>query len=233
MNFLFTPLPAPVSDQYRVGICVFLSDTATQQFHVGVLYAAPREPLNFLHLAFHARLTHERFHGAFRGDRPYVGVVPNVDPVLWPSVVAVCRRIVARNGRNIPYGVLYEGGRFLQDGVLELGGGACGLTCATFVLHVFESVGTTLLDIASWEERPNDASWHEGIVASLRAFRDQHPDQLSEAHIEAVRGEIGCARIRPEEVVGGSTADILPAPFHSAVTRGGAVRDRLAGVVWP
>ncbi|MBI5518284.1 MAG: hypothetical protein HY909_31220 [Deltaproteobacteria bacterium] len=233
MNFLFTPLPIPVANQYRVGICVFLADPATEQLHVGVLYAAPREELQFLHLAFHARLTCEPFHRAFRNDRPYVGVVPEVDPVLWPSVVAVCRRIIARNGQGIPYGVLYDGGRFLKDGSLELGAGARGLTCATFVLHVFESVGKTLLDIATWQPRADDAVWHRRIVANLETFRQKYPKELSQAHIEAVRLEEGCARIRPEEVVGGSTSDTTPAPFQAAVVRGGAVRARLAASVGP
>ncbi|MDP2314848.1 MAG: hypothetical protein Q8P41_18245 [Pseudomonadota bacterium] len=234
MNFIYTPLPAERTEQFRVGVAVFVADPAVDQLHVGVLYAPPREPLKFLHLAFHARLKDEPFWGAgFRQDRPYVGVAPNIDAELLPSVVAVCRRVVTRSQREIPYGVLYEGGRFLESGQLELAGEAHGLTCATFVLHIFESAGATLLDIASWESREEDGVWHDRIVDALRNFQLAHPTEITDEHIAAVAAERGCARIRPEEVVGGADSNDLPAAFHDARQRGAAVRARLAAEIGP
>ena len=213
---------------------MFEANPANGQLHVGVLYAGPHEPLRFLHLAFHARLTDELFHtSAFQPTRPYIGVIPNVDPELWLSVVAVCKRVALRNKRNIPYGVLYEGGRFLQDGRIELGKSAHGLTCATFVLHIFESVGKTLLDLASWHSRADDAAWHKHIVEILREFQRDHPSEIADQHINGVESEVGCMRIRPEEVVGGSTSPSLPASFAIAQQRGALVRDRLTGVAVP
>lgn len=172
--------------------------------HIGLIYMRPDNTRGVLHLAWHHRLTHE--------DVPdevvHVHPAPRAEPARLMFVAAMCERIWKRHRRNIPYGFKYDRSKFEQDGTIHLGPDENGLTCATFVLAVFHSVGVRLLDVGTWPERPEDEEHLRGL---LNRLEERCEDS---AHLDALRKETSCARYRPLEVAGG--ASFAPASFETA-----------------
>jgi hypothetical protein len=76
-----------------------------------------------------------------------------------------------------------------------------------FVPIVSLQAGTRLIPLESWEERSEDREWPP--------YRPDLPIRTNAptGQIEAVRIEIGCARIRPEDVAGACLEGELPASF--------------------
>lgn len=171
-----------------------------------------------LHLAWHFDLRNEEAN-----DR-YHWVDPDLPKPRLRSVAALCRQIWRKNGKNaIPYAFshpsdCFDGG----TGEFLLGPTKLGLTCATFVLAVFESAGIRLIDYASpVPARSGDREWQEKIVDLL-----ERQGATSE-HVDAVKGQIGGVRYRPEDVAGGATVSPLPAQFDLAAERGRQIVERL------
>ncbi len=173
--------------------------------HIGVAWRDTDGNLRWLHLAFHHRLRNE----AVPADHAWVA--SRIEPERLALVAAMCERVVARNGRRIPYGFRYVASRFVDDGSLVLGPDERGLTCATFVLAIYASVGITLLHLDDWTPRDDDRERLDELVALLR----EHCDD--EKHIDAVAQEVKGVRFRPAEVAGGSS-EPLPCGFAQAVS---------------
>lgn len=135
---------------------------------------------------------------------------PEVEPELLASVGALCRLILKRyvNERRFPYALRFDGTTFDSAGRLVLGPDSKGLTCATFVLAVFDGVGVRMVDEASWPSRPDKDK--EFLEAAARFARP--------AHLEVLKAEVesGVRRIHPHEVLGACGCIALPAAFDSA-----------------
>lgn len=198
------------SDWPRVVVATYRSDVA--QLHVGIVYRLDplRGQWTFLHQAFHLYTRADEWTGGrCRGGVWAELQMPEEElDVLIDTCEIVRDRYTGPRGhlRGLPYAVRYEGGGFDAAGNLRLvSTRGWGLTCATFVLALCERLGHRLLDLSSWPpDRPGDKEWHDTIVAGLEQHireRGSRPDDL--AHLETVRGEIPCARYRPEEVVAG------------------------------
>lgn len=183
--------------------------------HTGIVHRDPSQGFLLLEHAFHYDL---------RNDAPsseYGWVTPNIPLERARSVAGVCRLIWRRNseGRNLgfPYALRHDSSsRFdTLTGTLVLGQQGKGLTCATFVLVVFNSCGLPLLDFVNWPFRDADEEWQRKIVEILRR---KLCDDIE--HVEAVESEIGSSRFRCEEVAGACTVDELPASFSAAEEAG-------------
>ncbi|MEZ4406146.1 MAG: hypothetical protein R3A52_06705 [Polyangiales bacterium] len=187
--------------------------------HVGVAWRDAGGTLSLLHLAFHYDL---------RNDTPpskrYYAVSPSLEPERLAQVAAMCERVLKRQRRGIPYGFRYDATAFSRDGRLVLGNEERGLTCATFVLALYRSVGVELLRVAEWpDDRPDDeARW----TALLEVLRSGCPDA---EHVSAVAREVRSRRFRPEEVAGGSSRP-APSPFVQAVAAANELVAALDGV---
>jgi hypothetical protein len=95
--------------------------------------------------------------------------------------------------------------------------GASGLNGSNFASIVFLQAGTRLIPLESWEERPEDRQWPPDRLDLL--IRTYAPT----GQIEAVRMEIGCARIRPEGVAGACPEEDRPASFARCRDNGWAI----------
>lgn len=84
-----------------------------------------------------------------------------------------------------------------------------GLTCATFVLAVFRTVGIELVDVPLWPARPEDHEWIDRVAAQIRA--------VDPGHADAVAGDGLCARFRPTEVGGACLVPPHPVSFADAL----------------
>jgi len=189
----------PTAPVCLLGIAVAVTDPNAEQLHVGVVHRGASSAAQVLHLAWHADLQADPLSGT---DIEFYWVEFDLDPDRVETMAAFCRR-VSRRRPSVPYGIWYEGGALQDDGAAELKGKEIGLTCATYVLALLEWGGIRLLSIENWPSRPEDASWHRGIVRALRKHQRRNPDSISDEHIARVEQDGGCARFRPEEVTAG------------------------------
>jgi len=165
--------------------------TRPHQLHTGVVYREKPDHIKMLHLQFHHVLMNDAV-----GEDYFVVEMDFIEERLQ-AVSALCRRIARKyvNG-GIPYGLTPPNDVFdAVTGELLLGPTATGLTCATFVLAIFQAARLPLIDLESWP--PADAfdrRWQLWIASMLRKHtRD-------DAHADAVLSEVGVGRIRPEHV---------------------------------
>lgn len=179
--------------------------------HVGLLYhAAHPRMYRHLHLEWHFRLRSDSAPPAAS-----FWVNPGLDEFESSDVSASARLIWERHedGR-IPYGFSPDA-HFDRAGTLTLGESR-GLTCATFVLRVFEHANVPLVETITWDEgrtaerRQEDEAAQARLVSYLRAREE------SRSHAELVAGEIGCTRVRAEEVAAASGMTGRPVQFLRA-----------------
>ena len=175
------------------------------QQHVGIAFRESERECALLHLPWH--------HRPVRGelDTTFYWVQHSIDPLRLFSILAFCDLVHQSNPGGIPYGFDAPNDCFdAQTGQWLLGPSGRGLTCATFVLAIYRAVGILLLNFELWPERPDDINWQQGIIEDLQRSADT-------AHIEAVKGQIGAVRVRPEEVAGASAAALHPASFDETL----------------
>lgn len=155
--------------------------------HAGVWYRKNKSE-EILHLGRPDQLC----FGGWPGELYWAS--PEVHRTKLFSVGVVCRRIHARfkKDNKMPYGIAFCGSSFDKDGTLRLGAGARGLTCATFVLAVFNAVGETLIDESSWPLRTDEDLQFLARIDGVFA-----PENVATLRAEV---ESGAKRIRPEEV---------------------------------
>jgi hypothetical protein len=175
------------------------------QFHVGIFYRNrdTRED-RILHLAFHCDLRDQ----LLEEDLRYYWVIPNLPEMRQVQISALCRLVVRNNAGSIPYGLRYNRSTFFtQQGELIVGTECSGLTCATFIIAVFERAGVRLVNIHDWPTRDEDKQWHNEIISVLET-ECEHVE-----HVNRVKKEYGCSRFRPQEVCASILFEPKPAEF--------------------
>jgi hypothetical protein len=199
--------------QFAVAVAIGRINPPPHNTHAGVIYK-DRDGLRMIHLGWH----HQLHDSEWRFGQNYAYVVPEVPPERANAVAALCR-LIRRKQPGIPYAFrLVEDVRFeMTTGDIVLSKGASGLNCSSFVLIVFLQAGIRLIQLETWEERPEDREWQQYLLDLL--IRTSAPS----GHVEAVRTEIGCARVRPEEVAGACLEQDLPASFARCRDNGRAI----------
>ncbi len=205
----------PASDIPAEDVVVFVMKGAVGA-HVGMLYRADAAgERRYLHLAWHHRLQNE----PTLSSKSW-WIVPCLDDFELADLRTSARLIARRHQDGlVPYSFRPAAAHFDRDGTLRLND-SIGLTCATFVLLVFAHAGIHLLDSATWdtdrplERRQEDDAAQRELVAYLR----KNPESRSQADL--VEQEIGCMRIRAEEVAAASGMSGLPVPFARVEPQG-------------
>jgi hypothetical protein len=192
------------------------------QRHIGLLFRTDRNHApKLLHLAFHSRL---------KCDEP----VKYANDYFWlhcPSfsddeqlqLAVWFEKIFSVNGNNIPYGLEYgSSGHFQQNGKFIQTNENIGLTCATFVMALFEDFSFPIVNIESWESRDDDKKWQERIVVCMQEDMNKNPHLYTNTHITTQILNIGIAvRFRPEEVaVSANVFQNEPIMFRAAEVGG-------------
>lgn len=213
-------IPDFLSSNELIGVMAGV--TGIEQLHCGIIYKSNGN-FNAIHLAWHFCLVHDTDHDKFIN---YIWLKPSIHKTRQNILAAMCRQILKREQKqDIPYGLIYHGGKFIKDGLMLLKPTESGLTCATFVLAIFKSCGIELIDVSLWESRQEDSTWHKSVIESL--YQTKEKFNISDAHIENVKREIGCARFRPEEVTASSALFPTPAPSHEIRLSGEIVKTYL------
>lgn len=186
--------------------------------HTGVVYSDDDGMMQFIHLAFHHRLQRDTLANGIG----WVSPANAIPPERLAHVAAMCDRIWERHEKSgLPYGFRYDATCFHSDGKVELGPDECGLTCATFVLAVYRSVGLELLKIEDWPTRDDDEQRFNQLLDLLKKTR------ADQKHIDAVAKETKSARYRPMEVAAGSGIT-PPASFDNATAGAAAIEKELS-----
>lgn len=208
--------PAP-----NVRLAIALSEEHPGVRHIGLLHRHQKEgSWRMLELARHSYIRDSL------PDESDLWIVPHMGPRRQIQLAAFCRRIWTANRKSgVPYAFSAPSDCFdRKTGTWKPAAGQHGLTCATFVLAVFHSAGVPIVIYNSWPtNRAGDAEWQESIQrVQLIQWR------ASEEHLQSVRGEIGTARYRPEEVAGATTEAVWPVSFARAEELGKLLLQRLA-----
>lgn len=196
----------PFADIRHVAIAIAVVQNGHQ--HVGVLHK--EDALN------EVKLGHLAWHNQLRVSQPkdnYLWIDPPIPAPRARQVAARCRQILRANEKGgIPYAFSPPSDCFdEQTAAFLIGPSRIGLTCATFVLAVFDAAGIRLADYSDWpKQRPGDVEWQQFVIEQL---------ELSGAtaeHLGVVRNEVGAVRYRPEDTAACAAAEQLPCPFSVA-----------------
>ena len=111
----------------------------------------------------------------------------------------------------MPYGLAFYQSKFRETGAFQNETPAVvGISCSTFILAVFNTMGVMLLNEESWPVRKDDdMKWYESLPQTLK---DTAPFLKGEV-------EAGVRRIRPEEVLGACACKV-PAHFDACRAHG-------------
>lgn len=200
-----------------VGVGVYQSTT-----HIGLLCRdATGTRIKFFHLAFHEDLRTED-----DVSKCYLWVEAKVEEEQANIVAAQARLIYGKNHMGgIPYGFSPYGGYFGAKGEIHWSAAGNGLTCATFVLAVFDRSGIQLVNGETWPVgRADDIKFQREMVERVRA-----ESGATASHIKGMKADIGQVRFRVMEVAGAVAADQYPVDFATA----DALCAQLAAMVEP
>lgn len=157
-----------------------------------------------IHLGWH----HYFIHQDIEALDSFIWRAPKLPNSRLRSVAAKCQIVAENQKKNkknekakLPYAIGYYSGReFDENGIYTDNKGVeYGMTCATFVLTIFKSVGIELVHWEDWTKgRPDDKRWFKYIISKLEeGVKD---GIISQEHLNNVKGEKKCARYRPEEI---------------------------------
>lgn len=190
-----------------VGVAVAIRSIDASQRHVGVAFK-DGDGVKLLHLAWHCSLRceppSERYHW----------IEPSIHPRRARQVAAICRQVVRANATNgIPF-AFSAPNDCLDPATFEflLGPSRLGLTCATFVLAVFDRAGLPLVRYETWPHRSDDRTWQQNVIRMLHEQRQHGNPDVDVKHLEGLRKDLGSVRYRPEEVAAAATCP--PARFR-------------------
>jgi hypothetical protein len=178
-----------------------------------------------IHLGWH----HCFLHSEIKSSESYIWKVPNLPKSRLRSIVAKCILVsenqLQSDKKPLPYAIGYYSGReFNQEGVYtdDESGIEYGMTCATFILTLFKSVGVNLLDWQNWIVRKEDKAWFDYILYHLE--EGYKNDKVSKKHLDNVKNEVNCSRFRPEEVFGSLFCSNTPSSFECSSSFGYEVK---------
>ncbi|MCF5056872.1 hypothetical protein GIW54_05380 [Pseudomonas proteolytica] len=206
-----------IGDVGLFGAAILQTSNPEQRHAALVFKDRSKKQLSLLHLAWHYTLRCDQFKTPYRS-------VPSqhFDDEELELFAEHASRLYDENTAGIPYGMEYTGASVFNGDLEFIDSPGAGLTCATFILGFFNSLGFDILNLSSWQGRDDDTQWQSNIYAALA------PDLAAERK-EAQKSLIGAAyRFRPEEVVGSFGAfESTPIEFTEAVKLGVKLLDEM------
>ena len=169
------------------------------QFHCGLAFGMHGDKVNIIHLTSHNGLRLSTKWGNFK-----IFVKPNIGIDRQIAFLPLCKLIInniGKEGFEVKYGLRYdEYAEYDENGILHLGEHEIGLTCATYVLTLFHSVGFDLVDIHNWPMRESDKEWLKKIIETYSDPVVKTHVNMTKEHLEKMSNEDVTSRFRPEEV---------------------------------
>lgn len=178
-------------------VAVVIGEPGHDQRHAGIAFRVDETgEFQFLHLAWHHDLRKQNHISS-----KYSWVDPQVPKARLRQLAAICEDIAHANlVEQIPYSFGTPVAAFDESTKkFLLGPTTTGLTCASFVLAVFERAQLRLAHHMGWAAPDSDdIRWQQSVLEALR-----NDPRVSPEHINAVEREVGnSVRYRPEQVAG-------------------------------
>jgi len=185
--------------------------------HIGLIFRSEDGTHKLLHLAFHHDLKLDSVSSS------YNWLLPALDDREQRALAAAAAEIAAFNvGGPVQYSPYYTGRYFESDSTYSRHKPGEGLTCATFVLEMFERLGFELLQLATYKPRPvEDEEFRSFVLEGLRG------NNAELAHIAAIEKDRLEIRIKPEEVAVSAASDDRPLTFDDAIPAAARLNARL------
>ena len=182
-----------LSESQDVGLV--LCRTPHGNTHTGITFAWAGQ-LYLYHQAFHYLTRAEAFDEEITriGGASLVVAVPY--PPARQKAIAGFLNSLRLVDPQYPYSLRYDPDAVIDPvlGRLVTNAGL-GLSCVSFVLAILRSCRVQLVDAATWPtDRPEDLLAQESLIGFLTG-------RTTPEHLEAVKAERGCTRIRAEEAV--------------------------------
>ena len=183
--------------QFASYIAIAIREIAPGRRHTGIFFRVDENSdMEFMHLAWHCELQRDTSF-----SNKYCWVEPKIHKARLRQVAALCEDIASA---NLPSQIPYASGSPIDAFDAEtkaflLGPTRAGLTCASFVLAVFERAQLRLVKYDGWPPPGTaDIEFQQFVLDNLEG----RPG-VSDEHIRAVTNEIGTSiRYRPEQVAG-------------------------------
>ncbi|MBB3656634.1 hypothetical protein FHX15_001862 [Rhizobium sp. BK650] len=197
-----------VANPNYVGIAIRSTPLGERSMHVGLLYRHSNGNVKFAHLAWHNDLH----------DEP----LPSGENYLWAECEALAQDDslsdfvasfieLCAQSKEIPYGPNPPASAFDSDGRYTPQSDREGLTCATYISSVLSGAGFPVVQLETWERRPDDAVWWSSMMGYLNKWAPERAAELADVAIEF--------RLRPDEVAVAATSIDPPLAYRDAAAR--------------
>jgi hypothetical protein len=195
-----------------VGIAIRL--IGETQSHIGMLYRIPPdEPLN-LNL---------RDHFDLRNEPPtdnYCWAQIDLDEINRRLLASLCF-LIGKKCSEIPYGFTYNGLYFAPTGEYLSHDLGHGLTCATFVMAIFETQSLRILKTDEWLPADfDDQLWQTTMASGIGQRR-------GEILGSTIAKFVGQPRYKPEHVAAGAIDEKRPLGRDAAIKVGQRIMKEL------
>jgi len=189
-----------------VGIVIRVLGTE-RQVHIGMLYRIGAASSCVLSLRDHLDLRNEP------PSDGYCWMQIQLDEINRRLLASLCA-VIARKSQAVPYGFSYNGVYFSQTGDYLPRDLGHGLTCATFVIALFETYSIPVLLKSEWGPADlEDQGWQSRRVQQIGMNRGKFI-------ADAIREYVGHPRYKPEHVAVGAVDQNRPLGLTKATKMG-------------
>jgi hypothetical protein len=186
-----------------------------RQVHIGMLYKIGSAAALNLSLREHLDLRNEP------PTASYCWMQIQLDEINRRLLASLCS-VIASKSKSIPYGFTYNGQYFTLAGDYLPRDLGHGLTCATFVMALFETYSIPVLIQSEWGPAEyEDQVWQSQMVQQI-AFRK------GDFFASAVGKFVGHPRYKPEHVAAGAIDQQRPLGLTAAQKLGKRIMRDLA-----
>lgn len=172
------------------------------QLHCAVVVNRGVTERFIIDLAWHHLLRKEEY----RDD--YICYATGLDERNQRFVAGLAELVAKAEGRTINYGFDFSGLKFLPNGSVSSREPGKGMTCASFIYVLLNTLSLPPVDLIDWPVRPDDEEWKAGILEFLRA------GNADEEHVAAIEAGGDSTRLRPEEIVAAVSLPSSEWPRH-------------------
>lgn len=196
---------APLSKDFvsEVAIGVAIKEVMPNRRHVGLFYDFDGES-RFLHLGWHQDVRDQPF--PFQDE--YLGATFGIelDRIAKIALAGFLNAVEASIGL-VPYGIDFDLAinAITPEATLAPMPLGKGMTCATFVAAVLNAASYMPIAPGTWSsDDPEDIEWQHWVIEMMEKT------QVPQEHIAKVREDLGCKRLRPEQIAGACTMASWP-----------------------
>lgn len=202
------PSTNPFSNVDKVGIAVTANRYPNLGFqpHIAFLYAFNNE-VKILHLKTHKWLANETPPDSYY----WIDLGPDFSEIDKIILSAHIKKVADINGlASISYGFDVEGRGFNRiTGEFFTAHPSIGLTCSTFIIEVFNSLGFSLIDPSSWPGNvKGDVTWKKRMI---KIFLTNPRFNMGDEWVKQQNKNLGLRRHLPQETAAATQHTPLPA----------------------